>query len=135
VSIIGNFLLFTTNDLCKLLQKLKEFSCSCGPIARLWIGPILLVALTDPDAIENLVKHYKFLSRWLLGIEGDIWRRHRKIVEKFAKNSDILANKLKALADGITAHDIAAYLVRCTLDIIVQTSSRLMIPHWTTWKR
>jgi hypothetical protein len=48
-------------------------------------------------------------------------------VENFAKNSDILANKLKALADGITAHDIAPYLKRCTLDIIVQTGPGLEI--------
>jgi cytochrome P450 len=45
-------------------------------------------------------------------------------VENFAKNSDILANKLKAVADGITAHDILPDLTRCTLDIIVQTCSR-----------
>jgi len=50
-----------------------------------------------------------------------------KFVESFAKNSDILANKLKVLADGVTAFDIAPYLIRCTLDIIVQTSSRLDI--------
>jgi hypothetical protein len=43
-------------------------------------------------------------------------------VENFAKYSDILANKLKALADGVTAHDVVTYLNRCTLDIIVQTS-------------
>jgi hypothetical protein len=48
-------------------------------------------------------------------------------VDNFAKNSDILANKLEALADGITAHDIAPYLMRCTLDIIVQTSSMVEI--------
>jgi cytochrome P450 family 4 len=48
-------------------------------------------------------------------------------VENFAKNSDILANKLKALADGITAHDIAPYLMRCTLDIIVLTGPRVDI--------
>jgi len=79
--------------------------------------------------------------------------RHRKIVssalhinilqrfeEKFAKNNDILANKLKALTDGITAHDIPPYLTRCSLDIKYHTSSRInmdaemamMIPHWTT---
>jgi cytochrome P450 len=50
-----------------------------------------------------------------------------KFVEIFAKNSDILANKLKAVADGNTAHDIAPYLMRCSLDIIVQTSSSLDI--------
>jgi hypothetical protein len=47
--------------------------------------------------------------------------------ENFAKNSDILANKLKALADGITAHDIPPYLKLCTVDIIVQTGSMVDI--------
>ena len=152
--IIGNCLQFTTNDLCKLFQELKEFARSYGSIARLWIGPVLLVGLTDPDKIEYVVKHDQLLTRGylirklsesvfrngLLCIDGDKWRRHRKIVsaalhiniletfvENFAKNSDILANKLKALADGITAHDIAPCLKRCTLDIILQTSSRLDI--------
>jgi hypothetical protein len=46
-----------------------------------------------------------------------------RFVENFAKNSDILANKLRAVADGVTAHDITPYLIRCTLDVIVQTSS------------
>ena len=150
--ILGNCLQFTSNDLRKLYQELKEFAHSYGPIARLWIGPVLIVVLTDPDLIENVVKHDKLFSRGyiirklgepvfrngLLCIDGDKWRRHRKIVsaalhinilemfvEKFAKKSDILANKLKDLADGITAYDIAPYLTRCTLDIIVQTSSRI----------
>ena len=149
--IIGNSLQFTSNDLCKLFQELKEFASSYGPIARLWIGPVLLVALTDPDNIENVVKQDTLLTRGyiirklaepvfrngLLCIDGDKWRRHRKIVsaalhinilerfvQNFATNSDILANNLKAIADGITAHDILPYLMRCSLDIIVQTSSR-----------
>jgi cytochrome P450 len=149
--IIGNCLQFTTNDLCKLFQELMAFARSYGPIARLWIGPVLVVALTDPDNIENLVKHDQLLTRGyivrklgepifrngLACIDGDQWRRHRKIVsaalhvnilekfvESFSKNSDILANKLKAIADGITAHDIVPYLKRCTLDVIVQTSSK-----------
>jgi cytochrome P450 len=48
-------------------------------------------------------------------------------VENFAKNSDILANKLKALADGNTAHDIVPYFTRCSLDIICQTSLHIDI--------
>jgi cytochrome P450 family 4 len=75
-----------------------------------------------------------------LYIDGEEWRRHRKIVsaalhiniletfvENFAKNSDILAIKLKAVADGITTHDILPYLMRCSLDIILQTSCRVDI--------
>jgi cytochrome P450 len=149
--IIGNFLQFTTKDLCTLFQEFMEIAHSYGPIARLWFGPVLVVVLADPDSIESVVKQDKLLGRGnlvkklgapafqngLLLSDGHKWRRHRKIVSaalhmniletfvaKFAKNSDILVNKLNALADGVTAHDIAPYLTRCTLDIIVQTSSR-----------
>jgi cytochrome P450 len=152
--IIGNCLQFTTNDYCKLFEELMEIARSCGPVARLWFGPALIVTLTDPDYIESVVKHDKVGSRGylarktlqqtfrngLLYIDGEQWRRHRKIVsaalhvnileifvEKFAINSDILANNLKGLADGITAHDIAPYLMRCTLDTIVHTCSRVDI--------
>ena len=150
--IIGNGLQFTTNDLCRLFQEFKEIARSYGPIARLWFGPVLIVVLTDPDCIESVVRHDKVVSRGtlirkalqkvfrngLVHTDGEEWRRHRKIVsaalhinslegfvENFAKNSDILANNLKAVADGITAHDIAPYLMSCTLDIITQTSCRV----------
>ena len=46
-------------------------------------------------------------------------------VENFAKNSNVLANNLKALADGITAHDSVPYLTSCSLDIVYQTTSRI----------
>ena len=150
--IIGNCLQFTTNDLCKGFQEFMEIVRCYGPNARLWFGPVLLVLLTDPDGIESVIKHDKVGSRgyvirktWekifrngLLHLDGEEWRRHRKIVaaalhtnilegfvENFAKNSEILANKLKALADGITAHDIVPYFGRCSLDIIIQASCRV----------
>jgi hypothetical protein len=107
--IIGNCLQFTINDLCKLLQECYELSCSYGPIARVWLGPILVVLLTDPDTIESFVKQDKSCRRGylvrkttekafpggLFYIDGDEWRRHRKIVsaafhvnilEKFVEN-------------------------------------------------
>ena len=152
--IIGNCHQFTSNDLCKLFQEIKEFPRSYGPIGRVWLGPVLVVAITDPDNIDTVVKNDKFCSRGylakksvekflgngLLHLDGKEWRRHRKIVssalhiniletfvENFAKNSDIIANNFKALADGITAHDIAPYITHCSLDIIYQTSCRINI--------
>jgi cytochrome P450 len=149
--IIGNCLQFSTNDLCKLAQEFNELASSYSPIARLWFGPVLVVAITDPESIERMVRQDKLLGRGylvrklgepvfrtgLLCSEGDKWRRNRKIlssgfqlnileklVENFAKNSDILANKLKVLADGVTAYDVTRHLMRCTLDIIIQTTSR-----------
>jgi cytochrome P450 family 4 len=151
--IIGNCLQFN-NSLHNPFQELTEIASSYGPITRFWIGPILTVVVTDPDIIETVVKHdkigrrgYSFRKSFeqaarngLISLNGDEWRRHRKIVsaalhisiletfvENFAKNSDILANKLKDLADGITVHDIAPYLIRCTLDVMVQTSARMDI--------
>jgi cytochrome P450 len=148
--IIGNILQFNTNDVCKLFQDFKEILLTYGPISRLWFGPVLIVVLADPDSIESVVKQDKLCSRGylvkkvtekpfrngLICIDGDEWRRHRKIVsaalhinilekfvENFAKNSDILANNMKVLADVVTAHDISPYLIRCTLDITAQTSA------------
>jgi len=152
--IMGNCLQFTSNDLCKLFQEFMAIARSYAPIARLWFGPALVVVLTDPDCIESVVKHEKLHSRGylfrksmerafrngLLHLDGEEWRMQRKIVsaalhikvlerfvENFAKNSDTLANKMKGLADGTTAYDIAPYLKRCSLDIIVQTGFGLDI--------
>jgi hypothetical protein len=47
--------------------------------------------------------------------------RHMNILETFiensAKKSHTIENKLKCLADGVTAHDIAPYIIRCILDV------------------
>jgi cytochrome P450 len=151
--VIGNCLHFTTDNLCILFQQFVKIAGTYGPVTRLWFGPVLAVVLTDPDSIEKVVKHDKigsrgYLARKILGpvfrnglitTDGDKWRTHRKIVssalstniletfvENFAKNSDILASNLKALADGITAHDIVPYFIRCSLDIIYQTTSGIV---------
>jgi cytochrome P450 len=149
--IIGNCLQFTPNDLCKLFQEIMDFARSYSPITRIWFGPVLVVLVTDPDCIGRLVKQDKLLGRGylvrkltepvffngLLRSEGEIWRKHRKIVssgfqlnilekfvQDFSKNSEILANKLKAVADGVTFHDVRRSVMRCTLDSIFQTTAR-----------
>jgi cytochrome P450 len=120
----------------------------------MWIGPILVVVVTDADVIESVAKQDKLcrsgyrarksmekvFGKELLYNDGDNFQSllsiphlvlHINILETFvdnvARNSDILANKLKALADGVTAHDITPCLIRCTLDILVQTSSSVEI--------
>jgi cytochrome P450 family 4 len=152
--LLGNCLDFTTKNLCNFFQEFTEFSRTYVPVARLWFGPVLVVVLSDPNHIEKVVQHDKIGNKGylimkcfepafrngLFVIDGDKWREHRKIitsalnknvletfVENFAKNSDILANKLKAVADGTTAQDIVPYFTRCTLDIILQTSLRIHI--------
>ena len=50
---IGNCLQFTSNDLCNVFQEFKEFARPCGPISRLWFGPVFVFVLTDPDSIKK----------------------------------------------------------------------------------
>ena len=115
---------------------------------------VLVVAHIDQDNIENVVKHNKLCSRGYLASksvekfsdmdcctlmekngEGIVksylqlfisisWKRLQRISPK---NSDILANNFKALADGITPHDIAPYITHCSLHIIYQTNCRINI--------
>ena len=58
----------------------------------MWVGPVLVVVLTEPDSIEKVVKHDELRRRGylarkvmgpafrngLLGTIGDRWRRHPK---------------------------------------------------------
>jgi hypothetical protein len=120
----------------------------------LWFGPALVVVVTDADSIESVAKQDKscrsgyrarktmetFFQKGQLDNDGDSLRKLLKtvssvfhinnlemFVENSAKNSDILANNLKDLADGVTTHDTVPYLTRCTLDIIIQTISNVDI--------
>jgi cytochrome P450 len=65
-----------------------------GPVVRIWLAPKFLIAISDPKGIEKLVAHDKFCTRGsyfrniiksmfrkgLLAIDGETWRKHRKIV-------------------------------------------------------
>jgi cytochrome P450 len=151
---IGNCLHFSRNDLCTFFKEFRDLGQSYAPIARLWFGPALIVVVTDADSIESVAKQDKSCSSGYrarktmetifqngqLGNDGDSLRKLLKsvssvfninnleiFVDNFAKNSEILANKLKDLADGVTAHNIVPCLTRCTLDIITQTTASVNI--------
>jgi hypothetical protein len=47
--IVGNCLLFTSNDLCKFFKEFRDIGRTNAPIFRIWIGPIFVVGLSDPD--------------------------------------------------------------------------------------
>jgi hypothetical protein len=44
-----------------------EMARSCSPGARFWIGPLLVIVLTDPESIECVVKQDKLLGSGYLG--------------------------------------------------------------------
>lgn len=147
VPIFGNALEFRSKDFSQNFWTFIGFMQNYGPVVRIWLGPQLIIAISDPRHIEKLVAHDKFCTRGaffrilmksmfrngLLAIDGEIWRKHRKIVTAafqnnildkfvgtFATYSCILADRLNDISDG-KFHNIYMYFSQCTLDVICDT--------------
>lgn len=147
VPIFGNALEFRSKDLSQNFRTFVGFMRKYGPVIRIWLGPQLITAISDPHHIAKLVAHDKFCTRGpffriitksmfrngLLAIDGEIWKKHRKIVTaafqnnildkyvgSFATHSCILADRLNHISDG-KFHDIYMHFSQCTLDVICDT--------------
>jgi cytochrome P450 family 4 len=148
VPIFGNALEFRSKDFSQNFWTFIGFMQEYGPVMKLWLGPQLVIAISDPQHIEKFVAHDKFCTRGsffrlimkpmfrngLLAIDGEIWRKHRKIVtagfqnnildkfvDTFAAYSCILAERLNNISDG-KFHNIYMHFCQCTLDIICDTA-------------
>lgn len=147
VPLFGNALEFRSKDFSQNFWTFIGFMQNYGPVVRIWLGPQLIIAISDPHHIEKLVAHDKFCTRGpffrilmksmfrngLLAIDGEIWRKHRKIVRaafqnnildkfvgNFAMYSCILADRLDEISDG-KFHNIYVFFSQCTLDVICDT--------------
>ncbi|XP_063705861.1 cytochrome P450 4g15-like [Culicoides brevitarsis] len=113
---------------------------------RFWMGPFLMVYMSEPDDLQVVLNHtnalsktfiYKFghdyIGKSLLTIEGPKWRQRRKImkptfnidilegyISKFDRASDVLVERLATTkAKKVDAFN---YVVRCTIDMISETA-------------
>ncbi|XP_069681253.1 cytochrome P450 4C1-like [Periplaneta americana] len=117
------------------------------PLFKGWLGPFPGICTSHPDYVEALLNNakmidkalpYKFLHPWLgtglLTSTGTKWHSHRKLITPsfhfkilenfvpiFAKNCDILVNKLKKEVGG-EVFDIYPYISACALDIICESA-------------
>lgn len=117
------------------------------PVMRVWIGPFLIITVTEPNYIEaimNSQKHihkafvYSSLMPWLgtglLTSWGKKWKVHRKILtpsfhfqileqflDVFKIKGDILVQRLSRHVNG-PRFDITDYIVTCTLDVICEST-------------
>ncbi|EDV99545.1 cytochrome P450 4g15 [Drosophila grimshawi] len=115
-------------------------------IAKMWIGPKLVVFIYDPRDVELLLSshvyidkasEYKFFKPWLgdglLISTGQKWRAHRKLIaptfhlnvlksfiELFNENSRNVVRKLRA-EDGRT-FDCHDYMSEATVEILLETA-------------
>lgn len=147
VPILGNMLDFVPGDLAQNFRVVKNF-IKCGRNVKAWFGPFPIILIYDKDDIQKIIGLKQAESRGpiatkllrevclngLFSSEGNVWRRHRKIVQStfhnnvlknfvdnFSKNSLILTERLKTVADG-ESFDIFRYIGDCTFDVLFETA-------------
>ncbi|XP_067154090.1 cytochrome P450 4V2 isoform X1 [Apteryx mantelli] len=146
--LLGNTLLFEREGegFFKQLQHYAE-ELRHLPLFKLWIGPLPVMILYDPDSVEVILsssKHieksylYKFLQPWLgtglLTSTGDKWRTRRKMItptfhfailtdflEVMNEQGSILVEKLEKHVDK-EPFDVFFDITLCALDIICETA-------------
>jgi cytochrome P450 len=143
--ILGNVQTFACCNLVQFFQKLVEVINKYGPIVRFWVGNTLYIVISDAESIETLLTSKSLVKKCpsvskiingsgILAYDDEKWKIHRRVISStfnnnvldqymgnFVKNSLILTQKLKSLADGST-FDIYPSVCACTLDIICETT-------------
>nr|AZR39479.1 cytochrome P450 [Agasicles hygrophila] len=143
---IGFQMLFSgeTSDIMGILLKFQK---AYPDLCKIWFGPKLYIAVSNPEHIEKVLNSpkaldkdylYKFLSfaigEGLITARGQKWKKHRKAIMP-AFNQKILDNYQKVFAQksaiftnillensGNKELDLAALLANCTLDMICETA-------------
>nr|ANW46746.1 cytochrome P450 CYP4G102 [Locusta migratoria] len=143
--ILGNALSFIgKND--EIFERVYTMSFEYGSVVKTWIGPKLLIFLTDPRDVELILSsnvyidkstEYRFFKPWLgeglLISSGQKWRSHRKLIaptfhlnvlksfiDLFNANSRDVVTKLRK--EGKKTFDIHDYMSECTVEILLETA-------------
>ncbi|XP_045801119.1 cytochrome P450 72A68-like isoform X6 [Trifolium pratense] len=120
-----------------------------GKNSFIWFGPVPRLIIADPELIKDVLNKYddfrkpdvnpvaKLLIRGLIHLEGEQWRKHRKIVnpafhiEKlkiklpiFFKSCDDLISKWETMlsSDGSCEMDVWPFLQNLASDVISRTA-------------
>ncbi|XP_078050340.1 cytochrome P450 4g15 [Augochlora pura] len=129
-----------------IFQKVYQRSFEFNDVVRLWIGPKLVVFLTDPRDVEVILSshvyidksaEYRFFKPWLgnglLISTGPKWRAHRKLIaptfhlnvlksfiDLFNANSRAVVEKLRQ--EGNKEFDCHDYMSELTVEILLETA-------------
>lgn len=127
----------------EILELALELSKVYTNLARIWIGPKLIVFLTHPKDVEIILgshvhidksDEYRFFKPWLgnglLISSGDHWRSHRKLIAPafhqnvlksfigtFNSNSLNVVKRMKSEVGKV--FDIHDYMSETTVDILL----------------
>ncbi|XP_031827130.1 cytochrome P450 4g15 [Nomia melanderi] len=143
--IVGNALeLLGSSD--AVFQKVYTKSFEYNNVVRLWVGPKLVVFLTDPRDVEVILSshvyidksaEYRFFKPWLgnglLISTGAKWRAHRKLIaptfhlnvlksfiDLFNANSRAVVEKMRKESDN--EFDVHNYMSELTVEILLETA-------------
>lgn len=143
--IIGNALELIGNS-HDIFKNVYKRSFEYENIVKLWIGPKLVIFLTDPRDVEVILSshvyidkasEYRFFKPWLgnglLISTGPKWRAHRKLIaptfhlnvlksfiDLFNANSRAVCEKMgKENGKTFDCHD---YMSECTVEILLETA-------------
>ncbi|XP_046992824.1 cytochrome P450 4g15 [Schistocerca americana] len=143
--VLGNALSFIGKNE-EIFERVYTMSFEFGSVVKTWIGPKLLVFLTDPRDVELILSsnvyidkstEYRFFKPWLgeglLISSGQKWRSHRKLIaptfhlnvlksfiDLFNANSRDVVNKLRK--EGTKTFDVHDYMSECTVEILLETA-------------
>ncbi|KAF5302920.1 hypothetical protein FQA39_LY02100 [Lamprigera yunnana] len=143
--LIGNVLEFVGPSF-QIFKRIYEMSLTYDSVVRCWLGPKLLIFLTDPRDVEIILNssvhidkasEYRFFQPWLgnglLISSGTIWKHHRKLIAPtfhlnilkgfinlFNTNSRATVEKLK-MENGKT-FDCHDYMSEATVEILLETA-------------
>ncbi|VVC38322.1 Hypothetical protein CINCED_3A001449 [Cinara cedri] len=124
----------------------KSFEFDLTKPAKMWIGPRLMIFLTNPKDVEVILSsnvyidkspEYRLFEPWLgnglLISTGDKWKAHRKLIAPtfhlnvlksfvglFNVNSRETVNKLRKM--GNKEFDIHDFMSECTVEILLETA-------------
>ncbi|XP_050304180.1 cytochrome P450 4g15-like [Anthonomus grandis grandis] len=143
--LVGNALEFIGSPY-EIFTRISDKATEFGRIVKLWIGPRLLIFITDPNDVELILSshvhidkspEYRFFKPWLgeglLISTGQKWRAHRKLIaptfhlnvlksfiDLFNKNSLETVKKLKKeIGKEFDCHD---YMSEATVEILLETA-------------
>jgi cytochrome P450 family 4 len=130
----------------RIFEKFYSRSDEFPNVAKIWVGPRLLVFLTHPDDIELILgshvhidksPEYRFFQPWLgnglLISTGEMWRAHRKLIaptfhlnvlksflQLFNRNSKSVVERMKKeVGKEFDCHD---YMSETTVEILLETA-------------
>ncbi|KAG5678462.1 hypothetical protein PVAND_008134 [Polypedilum vanderplanki] len=143
----GNGLDLINKSPQELIQIISRYLKNHGNFIRIWLGNQLLIATTDPKAVQAIMtdsnlltksREYEYMEAWLgtglLTSTNQKWLSRRKIltpafhfkildefIEVFDKQGTILIEKLKKF-DGKESFNIFPLVALCALDVICETA-------------